>query len=105
PGKDDARPVTSDKKRGIRQYAWTYAPDTLVYMQDNDGDENFHVYATGVADGRTRDLTPFPGARAGLLELSPEHPNEMLVTANERDKRAFDVYRIDLSTGKHSVDT
>src|SRR6516165_9390844 len=33
PGQDDARPVTSDKKRGIRQYAWAYAPDTLLYMQ------------------------------------------------------------------------
>src|SRR5689334_19115838 len=37
-GKDDARPVTADKKRGIISYSWTYAPDTLLYTQDNDGD-------------------------------------------------------------------
>jgi dipeptidyl aminopeptidase/acylaminoacyl peptidase len=104
-GKDDARVVTSDKKRGIRQFLWSYAPDTLLYMQDNDGDENFHVYATSVADARTRDLTPFAGARAGLLDLSPEHPDEVLVTANVQDKRVFDVYRIKLSTGEHMLDT
>jgi dipeptidyl aminopeptidase/acylaminoacyl peptidase len=105
PGKDDARPVTSDKKRGIRQYAWAYAPDTLLYMQDNDGDENFHVFATRISDGQTRELTPFPGARAELLHLSPEHPDEVLVTANVQDKKTFDVYRITLSTGDHTLDT
>jgi dipeptidyl aminopeptidase/acylaminoacyl peptidase len=104
-GKEDARVITSDKKRGIRQYQWTFAPDTLLYMQDADGDENFHVYATSIADGQTRDLTPFPGARAGILELSPEHPDEVLVTANVQDKRAFDVYRVHLKSGKSEIDT
>src|SRR6516162_7602707 len=47
-GKDDARQVTSDKKRGIRIHQWSYKPDTLLYLQDNDGDENFHVYSVNV---------------------------------------------------------
>jgi hypothetical protein len=104
-GKDDAKAVTDDKKRGIRQYEWTFSPDTLLYSQDAAGDENFHVYATSVSDGHTRDLTPYTGARAGILELDPEHPDEVLVTANVQDKRVFDVYRINLSTGKATLDT
>jgi dipeptidyl aminopeptidase/acylaminoacyl peptidase len=104
-GKDDARVVTADKKRGIREYHWTYAPDTLLYLQDADGDENFHVYATGLADGRTRDLTPFPGSRSMVLGLSADHPGEVLVAANVQDKRAFDVYRINLTTGEAKLDT
>ncbi|MFO0928207.1 MAG: hypothetical protein U0736_14410 [Gemmataceae bacterium] len=40
-GKDDAKQVTHDKKRGIRTHPWTYAPDTLLYLQDNDGDAEF----------------------------------------------------------------
>src|SRR5947199_9308753 len=39
-GKEDGKQVTRDKKRGIRTYHWTYAPDTLIYLQDNDGDAN-----------------------------------------------------------------
>src|SRR5438132_7208476 len=39
-GKDDAKPVTADKKRGIRIHMWSYAADVLLYMQDHDGDEN-----------------------------------------------------------------
>src|SRR6516164_8388873 len=40
-GKDDAKKVTADKKRGIRIHEWSYAPDTLLYLQDHDGDENY----------------------------------------------------------------
>ncbi len=63
-GKDDGRPVTADKKRGIRIHQWAYAPDTLLYLQDNDGDENFHVYSVNLATHVVRDLTPFQGVRA-----------------------------------------
>src|SRR4051812_31789246 len=48
-GKDDARPVTADRRRGIRTFSWSYAPDTLLYLQDNDGDENFHIFSAKLA--------------------------------------------------------
>jgi dipeptidyl aminopeptidase/acylaminoacyl peptidase len=104
-GKDDAHRVTDDKKRGIRIHAWAYAPDTLLYMQDHDGDENFHVYAVDVQTAKTRDLTPFEGVRADLAGLDRHHPNELLVTMNKSDRRLFDVYRIDLKSGEAKLDT
>jgi len=42
-GKEDAQQVTHDKKRGVRIHRWAYAPNTLLYMQDSEGDENFHI--------------------------------------------------------------
>src|SRR3546814_10299773 len=33
-----ARAVTDDKARGIRNYFWSYRPDTLLYLRDNGGD-------------------------------------------------------------------
>jgi dipeptidyl aminopeptidase/acylaminoacyl peptidase len=104
-GKDDAHRVTDDKKRGIRIHAWAFAPDTLLYMQDHDGDENFHVYAVDVQTAKTRDLTPFAGVRAQIAGLDRHHPGELLVTMNKRDPRAFDVYRVDLKTGEAKLDT
>ncbi len=104
-GKDDAKPVTADPKRGIRQYLWTYLPDTLIYLQDADGDENFHVHGVNVATAKVRDLTPFPGVRAQLLADHRDHPNELLVGLNKRNPRLFDVYRIDLTTGEATLDT
>src|SRR5262249_45533571 len=104
-GKDDARQVTQDKKRGIRAYLWTYAPDTLLYLQDTEGDENFHIYSVALADNVVRDLTPFQGVRAAPLDLNRDFPNELLVTLNLKDRRLFDVYRIDLTTGAVTLDT
>src|SRR5438477_132379 len=58
-GKDDDRVVTADKKRGIHQFLWTFAPDMLLYAQDKDGDENYHVYTVDLKGDTVRDLTPF----------------------------------------------
>jgi dipeptidyl aminopeptidase/acylaminoacyl peptidase len=104
-GKDDAKQVTADKKRGIRIYLWSYAPDVLLYMQDNDGDENYHLYSVDLKEDVVRDLTPFQGVRAQPIQLSPERPGEILVGLNLKDRRLFDVYRIDLATGAVMLDT
>jgi dipeptidyl aminopeptidase/acylaminoacyl peptidase len=104
-GQDDARQVTDDRKRGIRIHQWTYAPDTLLYLQDNDGDENYHVYSVNLADNVVRDLTPFQGVRAQLLDPHRDFPNEVLVGLNVKNRRLHDVYRIDLTTGAVVLDT
>ncbi len=104
-GKEDDRMVTADKKRGIRQHLWAHDPDTLLYLQDNDGDENFHVYSVNLATNVVRDLTPFQGVRATPAGVHKDFPNELLVTLNLRDRRLFDVYRIDLTTGAVVLDT
>jgi len=104
-GKNDARKVTADKKRGIRMHTWTYAPDLLLYEQDNDGDENFHIYAVDLKNDAVRDLTPFPGVRAEILKVDRNFPGEMLATLNKRAPREFDVYRINLASGNMTLDT
>src|SRR5947209_616647 len=104
-GQDDPRQVTNDRKRGIRIHQWTYAPDTLLYLQDNDGDENYHLYSVNLADNVVRDLTPFQGVRAQLLDLHRDFPNEALVGLNIKNRRLHDVYRIDLTTGAAVLDT
>jgi dipeptidyl aminopeptidase/acylaminoacyl peptidase len=114
-GKEDARQVTSDQHgifalvaNGFRSYYWSYKPDTLLYLQDNEGDENWHVFAVDLARGTTRDLTNLPAnhpLRAEVVGLDPNFPNELLVGLNLDDVRVLDVYRIDLTTGKAILDT
>jgi len=104
-GKEDGKPVTADKKRGIRQYFWAWDSKTLVYSQDNDGDENTHLWGVDLDSGNVRDLTPFQGVKASLTERDPNFPNELLVEMNLRDRHAFDVHRLDLRTGALTLDT
>ena len=104
-GKDDAKVVTADKKRGIRVHLWSYAPDVLLYMQDNDGDENYHLYSVDLNENLVRDLTPFQGVRAIPIDLNPDHPDELLVGLNLKDRRLHDVYRVNLKSGAVELDT
>ena len=104
-GKEDDRPVTRDEKRGIRQYYWAYDNQHLLYLQDAGGNENYHLYAVRLDDDKTRDLTPFEGVRAQGVDLDEDHPNDVLVGLNKRDKKVFDMHRIDLRTDKEALDT
>ncbi|AFZ42944.1 peptidase S9 prolyl oligopeptidase [Halothece sp. PCC 7418] len=104
-GESDDRQVTQDKKRGIRAYFWTYKPDQLIYLQDSDGDENFHLYAVDLAKNIVRDLTPFQGVKAQPIDLDPETPDEVLVGLNLNNAQKFDVYRINLNNGAVEFDS
>jgi dipeptidyl aminopeptidase/acylaminoacyl peptidase len=96
---EDAKPVTQDKKRGIRIYFWAYTSRHLLYLQDADGDENWHVYRVDLKSGETKDLTPIKGVNAQIVEVSHKFPNELLVGLNDRDAKYHDVHRVNLLTG------
>ncbi|MBD1878753.1 S9 family peptidase [Coleofasciculus sp. FACHB-T130] len=98
-GQEDDRQLTADKKRGIRIFFWTYNADQLMYMQDSDGDENFHLYAVNIHSNIVRDLTPFQGVKAQPVDLDPKFPDQVLVGMNLKDLQKFDVYRINLANG------
>ena len=48
---DAARPVTRDRSRGIRFYAWAYTNEHVLYIQDKEGDENWRVYSVDLGTG------------------------------------------------------
>ncbi|MBE9039911.1 S9 family peptidase [Oscillatoriales cyanobacterium LEGE 11467] len=104
-GQKGDRQLTHDPKRGIRFYLWTYDPQKLLYLQDTDGDENFHLYAVNIHTNDVRDLTPFPEVKVQPLDLDPNFPNEILVGLNLENPQTFDVYRIDLASGEVQLDT
>ncbi len=101
----EPRQITDDTERGIRFHGWAQDGKRVLYIQDQGGDENWHLYAVDLAGGETRDLTPFEGVRAENLITDPEHPGQVLVGLNKRDPSVFDMYRIDLASGTLTLDT
>jgi dipeptidyl aminopeptidase/acylaminoacyl peptidase len=99
-GADDAKPVTDDTDRGIRDYRWAHDDRHLLYVQDRGGDENWHLYAVDLEGGGTRDLTPFDGVQAQLVATDKEFPDQVLVGLNKDNPELHDVYQLDLATGK-----
>lgn len=104
-GKNDDRMVTQETTHGVPGYYWAYDSKHIIYMMDSEGDENFHVYAVNIETGVTRDLAKFKGVKAQNIQMSKNHPHEILVGLNVRDKRHFDMYRVNLKTGKLELDT
>ncbi|MGQ0532762.1 MAG: S9 family peptidase [Caulobacteraceae bacterium] len=99
---DEARPLTDERERGISSFRWAADSSTLLYLQDDRGDENRRLHAVDTAGGAPRALTP-AGARAEILGVSATDPGAVLVTLNERDRAWPDVVRIDLATGERTV--
>lgn len=97
--------VTADKKRGIQTYLWAKDNRTLLYAQDREGDENYHLYGVDLATGQTRDYTPIEGVRVMDVGLNADFPDTALVWLNARDRSLFDVYRLDLRSGTLNPDT
>jgi dipeptidyl aminopeptidase/acylaminoacyl peptidase len=104
-GQPDDQVVTADKKRGIRIFFWQQDSEHILYLQDQDGDENWHVYQTNLKTKNTRDLTPFQGVRAEVVAVDPNFPHELLVGLNLEDRKLHDVYRLNLKNGAVDLDT
>lgn len=104
-GREDARPVTRDAYRGIQAYFFTPDGGSILYLQDVGGDENYRLYQVLLATGQVRLLTPEKDVRAGVVAVRRQHPHTILVSMNQRDRTHFDVYRLDLRTGKTTLET
>lgn len=95
-----ARAITRDTGRGIQWFDWAQTSEHVLYVQDKDGDENWHVYRAGVDGGDPTDLTPFESVHAQVQHVSHRFPEEILVNLNDRDPRWHDVYRVNILTGE-----
>lgn len=99
------RMVTCDIKRGIRNYLWQYNQEHILYIQDKDGDENWHLYQTSLLSGETKDLTPYEGVTVDIVAYNHDSPDEILIQMNHRNPNLYDVYRINLTSAEMKLDT
>ncbi len=102
-GLEDDRPVTRDRGRGIRGYFWARDNEHLLYIQDRDGDENWHVYSIPMSGGDATDLTPIDGVQAQIVAVEEKFPHHILVGLNDRNPQLHDVYKVDIRNGEREL--
>ena len=106
-----ARRVTAETKRPIPGFFWTRDSRLLLYVKDNDGDENFNVWAVDPAapkaDGKevppSRNLTDAKGARAFIYDVPKKSPDTIYIGLNDRDAAWHDLYKVSISTGRREL--
>jgi dipeptidyl aminopeptidase/acylaminoacyl peptidase len=98
------RPVTRVTDRDIStEYRWANTNRHMVFFQEREGDENWRASSVELDTGTTVLLTPPQGVRSFIQESSYRFPDVMLFRHNARDKRYFDLYRINLLSGRSEL--
>lgn len=97
---DDSEPVrvSNSKDRDIAGFFWK--ENSLLYLKDKGGDENFHIYSTTFNGSKEKDLTPYPNVTVGILSGLQGVKDEILIMMNKEDATVFDVYKLNVKTGK-----
>jgi dipeptidyl aminopeptidase/acylaminoacyl peptidase len=106
-----ARLLTTESKRPIPFYFWTRDSKYILYIKDNDGDENFNIFAVdpaakpapGADAPAARDLTGLKGVRVEIFALPKTDPDVANIGLNDRDKAWHDLYRLQISTGEKTL--
>jgi dipeptidyl aminopeptidase/acylaminoacyl peptidase len=99
-----ARAITKDDKRGITNFFWAYTNRHILYTQDKDGDEDWHVYVVDLESDEAKDLTPLEQISAQIEGVSEKFPEEILVGINDRDNHELhDVYKVNILTGEREL--
>ena len=95
--------ITNETKRRVMSYAWAYDNKNILYSVDEKGDENYRIYKYNIETKETTLLTPQENVRAEIVGMSHNLPNKILINLNDRDKKYFDLYTLDLETGKKTL--
>ncbi|MCX6185870.1 MAG: S9 family peptidase [Bacteroidetes bacterium] len=98
-GSNDTTQVTFIDDRDVQGYFWK-TNNRIVYVRDNGGNENFHLFAVDDDGKNQKDLTPFKDVNVEIVDDLEENENEVLIGMNKRDPELFDVYRLNINTGE-----
>jgi hypothetical protein len=101
-GEEEVTRITAATERDIAGYYWANN-NRIAYVQDTAGDENFRLYSVNIDGSDLKELTPFEKVRVELIDRLKNDDAHMLISMNKRDARVFDVYRINVDTGKMNM--
>lgn len=106
-----AKLITSEAKRPIPGYFWSRDGKYILFVKDNDGDENYNIYAVSPSDApvsgqdapKANNLTNLKKVRTLIYSIPKSDPDAMYVGINDRDPAWHDLYKVKISTGELSL--
>tara|TARA_Y100000991_G_scaffold202844_1_gene176997 strand:- start:1369 stop:3294 length:1926 start_codon:yes stop_codon:yes gene_type:complete len=101
-GDSSATQLTFEKGRDIAGYFWPNN-EQIVFLKDEGGDENFHLFGVNIDGSNTTSFTDFEGVRAQIIDDLPDQKDFVIIGLNKRNKQVFDPYRLNLKSGEISL--
>lgn len=106
---EKAKPLTAETKRPMRSYFWSHDAKYILFVKDNDGDENFNVFAVNPADANgtsvpaAKNLTNATKVATQIFNVPESEPDFLYIGINDRDKAWHDLYKVQISTGQKTL--
>jgi dipeptidyl aminopeptidase/acylaminoacyl peptidase len=101
-GDSSATQLTFEEARDIAGYFWPN-DEQIVFLKDEGGDENFHLFGVNIDGSNQISFTDFDGVRAQIIDDLPDQKDFVVIGLNKRNKQVFDPYRLNLKTGETSM--
>ncbi|MBV8391509.1 MAG: hypothetical protein JO080_17010, partial [Mucilaginibacter sp.] len=92
--------ATSFDDYPVRNYSWTYN-NQIVVIQDVISIDQYKMYALDVPELKLRDILTLDKGRINILNNHIKgEPDMVTINMNNRDPANFDVYQLNVRTGK-----
>lgn len=88
-----------EKEELIRGMGWIN-DERLVYVMDQGGNENYHLYAINIDGTNSIDLTPFDDIQASIINMLKEQKDYVIIQMNKDNKQVFEPYKVNINTGE-----
>ncbi len=99
-----ARAVTRVTDRNIFPfYRWAQTNSHIIFFQEHDGDENWRASSVNIRNNAVTALSPAQGVRSHLVQIDRKFATDVLLAHNGRDKRYFDLYRVNVLNGSSEL--
>ena len=101
-GNPDAFRLTDATDRDINRFFWGNN-QYVMYLQDNEGDENYRLYRVHIEQKNVDCITPFEGVKVTIIDVLRNMPDDIIIGMNKRDPELFDPYRLNIATGEMTL--
>ncbi len=89
--------LTQKTNQGIYSARWMHDNKHILYTQDQNGNENNHIYIINIETGVCTDITPFDDVAASGVTISRKFPTKVSFSMNKDNPKLFDPYEIDIN--------
>ncbi len=96
---DEITRVIEEGKDLVRGYGWAN-DNRLIYVKDNGGDENYHLFAVDLDGKNQMELTPFDGVKVDILNGLKDQKDYMIILMNKDNPQIFEPYKINIKNGE-----
>jgi dipeptidyl aminopeptidase/acylaminoacyl peptidase len=98
-GSDSVIMITSETERDISMFLWA-GKDRILFLKDNKGDENYKLYSAKSDGSGIKSLIDLDNVNAKFIDKKLYNGDEMIISLNKRNPAIYDIYRINVETGK-----